>query len=56
MSDTQGNPGSQLPYQELSPYYLAPISYEQWSREVDTLIEQIADIVLDIVSAVPPDS
>ena len=25
MSDTPGDPGSQLPYQEFSPYYLAPI-------------------------------
>ena len=25
VSDTPGDPGSQLPYQEFSPYYLAPI-------------------------------
>ena len=25
MSDVPGDPGSQLPYQEFSPYYLAPI-------------------------------
>ena len=25
LSDVPGDPGSQLPYQEFSPYYLAPI-------------------------------
>jgi len=28
MSDITGEPGSQLPYQEFSPYYLAPIGLE----------------------------
>ena len=37
MSDVPGDPGSQLPYQEFSPYYLAPIRlvFSHWrSRRI----------------------